>query len=353
MVLALLLLGVGLTLSFNKFQTEKIQSPFRYPFDVFEDQTDNYSEDISFYEQRIKRDPEGATDLAILAELYLNRGKSSGNQNDFEKAIKLAKNSLKVRKAYNITASIVLADIAQARHKFTDAIQMTKNLLLQKPHDENLLLILTRAQLAIGDLRNALLSVGQLIQISNSATAYGLRALIHEGSGRNQMAQSDFEMAFRHEDPDRKQESIWLRNIFSRFNIFKKNFKLAEFLLKDALRIYPNDAATLGNLGLMAEKQRQFAKAETLLREEIFEKGIGHRSELIELLLDKEQASGYFEALNLAKAELAIRPNAQIYYLLARAYYKNGQQENAKQSLKSALDTGIQSEEMHKLKRLL
>ena len=58
MVLALLLLGVWLTLSFNKFQTDKIQSQFRYPFDVFEDQTDNYSEDISFYEQRIKRDPE-------------------------------------------------------------------------------------------------------------------------------------------------------------------------------------------------------------------------------------------------------------------------------------------------------
>ncbi len=286
----------------------------------------------------------------------------------------------------------MLADIAQARHRFTDAILMTKNLLLQKPQDENLLLILTRAQLAIGDLKNALLSVDQLIQISNSATAYGLRALIHEGSGRNQMAQSDFEMAFRFEDPGRPQESVWLRNIFGRFNIFKKNFKLAEFLLKDALRIYPNDAATLGNLGLVAEKQRQFAKAEkyyeqafqssrqlsfllgkarikkltknpqadqfinqaeALLRKEIFEKGIGHRFELIELLLDKQQASGYFEALNLAKAELAIRPNAQTYYLLARAYYKNGQQENAKQSLKFALDTGIQSEDILKLKRLL
>ena len=116
----------------------------------------------------------------------------------------------------------MLADIAQARHRFTDAILMTKNLLLQKPQDENLLLILTRAQLAIGDLKNALLSVDQLIQISNSATAYGLRALIHEGSGRNQMAQSDFEMAFRFEDPGRPQESVWLRNIFGRFNILKK-----------------------------------------------------------------------------------------------------------------------------------
>jgi tetratricopeptide (TPR) repeat protein len=84
--------------------------------------------DIEFYSARAMRDPTGAADLAMLASLYLERGRATGDASDAVRAERAARQSLANRSSHNERALSVLSSSLMAQHRFTDALHFSAEL---------------------------------------------------------------------------------------------------------------------------------------------------------------------------------------------------------------------------------
>lgn len=78
--------------------------------------------DIEFYSARAQRDPTGATDLAMLSSLYLERARATGDASDAVRAERAARKSFAHRSAHNDRALSVLSSSLMAQHRFADAL---------------------------------------------------------------------------------------------------------------------------------------------------------------------------------------------------------------------------------------
>jgi tetratricopeptide (TPR) repeat protein len=84
--------------------------------------------DIEFYSSRAMRDPTGGADLAMLASLYLERARATGDPSDAIRAERAARKSLANRAAHNDRALSVLSSSLLAQHRFADALRYSKQL---------------------------------------------------------------------------------------------------------------------------------------------------------------------------------------------------------------------------------
>jgi tetratricopeptide (TPR) repeat protein len=84
--------------------------------------------DIAFYAARAARDPSGAADLAMLATLYLERARATGDPSDAIRAETAARHSLTNRTSHNDRAVSVLSSSLLAQHRFADALVFSKRL---------------------------------------------------------------------------------------------------------------------------------------------------------------------------------------------------------------------------------
>jgi hypothetical protein len=84
--------------------------------------------DIEFYKQRADRDPTGATDLARLGGLYLQRSRETGDPSDALRAEAAARRSLRNRESRNDAAAQVLSASLLAQHRFDEALSIARTL---------------------------------------------------------------------------------------------------------------------------------------------------------------------------------------------------------------------------------
>jgi tetratricopeptide (TPR) repeat protein len=388
-ILALIIIGSGLLLSMIIFKngTEtKIRYPFALKSNTGQTATQNLAEDIALYTKRTEGDPQGALDPATLAELYVVQGKATGDMKSFDAAEIYARLSLKNRSASNPGPSLVLADVAQAKHQFANAIQIANNVLKMRPGASEVLPILVSSYLAIGDLKNANLYAERLVDDGRSTNALALRALSREAQGRDAEALEDYMRGIQAEESDGAHESAWVRCLLGRFYLDRGEFKEAEIALTEALRAVPSDPMALGLLARRDEETGDWKKAteayrdafekskqipfllgearalshtnlqsannlrkqaETLLRAELNDKGYGHRSELIRLLLERGNPEDFSEAVDVARVEIAGRPNTESYHLLAWALLKTGDIDGARSAIRTALQSGARRAEIY------
>jgi tetratricopeptide (TPR) repeat protein len=89
--------------------------------------------DIAFYAARAARDPTGATDLAQLSALYLQRAREAGDPADAIRAERAARRSLHNRAARNERAAMVLTSSLLSQHRFADALAVARALSESEP----------------------------------------------------------------------------------------------------------------------------------------------------------------------------------------------------------------------------
>lgn len=310
-------------------------------------------------------------EMAELAELYLRRG-------DREQAEALANRSLKILRWPN-PALLVLAKAANARHDFGGAIALANELLVHK-RSASAYSVIATAKLAIGDLVAAGEAADTAIAIEPSSGGYFTHALVMQAQGRDAEAGFDFTRAAQLEDHGAPAEAARLRALWGRFLMRRGDLANAAMLFAEALRIQPDlplAVALQGELALRSGKlraasslfERAFASSqqirylmdkaraqelagedpeplrihiERLLRRE----GIGHRLELVELLLDRDQPN---EALALAREELAARPSTETRIQLARALARTNDTEGALAQVRAALATGAREAQLYEL----
>jgi tetratricopeptide (TPR) repeat protein len=111
--------------------------------------------DIEFYRARAGADRSGATDLAHLASLYLQRSRDTGDPRDAARAEDAARRSLRNRRSHNDQAAQVLASSLLAQHRFEEALVVARDLRDRDPGSPSLRAAVAEIEMEIGQYDSA------------------------------------------------------------------------------------------------------------------------------------------------------------------------------------------------------
>jgi Tfp pilus assembly protein PilF len=327
---------------------------YRHALDL-PDSSDDLCATIAALETRMREGP-NPFDAAELAELYYRRAQREGDRRDFAASEAMAKRSLAMLKAPN-SARLTLAKLANARHEFRRAIEIAREYSKSKKSSSAYQVIAT-AYLALGEVEAAVEAADDMVAIRRDSGSHLMRALTLEAAGRDVEAAFDFGRAARLEHYGDKFNAARLRALWGRFLFRRGEYEGAALLFDEASRIVPRFPQALAGQAELAMKSGDPKKAsalfeeafissrrvrylidraralelsrdhrgarelriqaERLLRRELEEDGLGHRLELVELLIDRGGAEHLEEAVKLANAELTQRSSAEVRHQLAR-----------------------------------
>ena len=151
---------------------------------------------IDFLEERLQSRPRAFLEMAELAGLYLQRGKSRRDQSDVDKAQEWVERSLE--EFENAPALLVRADALQMEHHFTEALEVLQKALALDPGNLAARLLEVRVRLARGDVAGARESFQKLPESPLSSFRF-LEARLEEESGHLVEARKLYEASLRGE----------------------------------------------------------------------------------------------------------------------------------------------------------
>lgn len=326
-------------------------------------------------------------EMADLADLYLKRAQIAGDPADYAKAETVAKRSLAALPAPS-SAPLTLAKLASARHDFRAAIALAREFLTHT-RSPGALGLLASAHLALGELDRASEAAEWAVGVKPDSAGYLMRALVFSAQGRDAEAAFDFAHAAEVEVAGDPEEAARLRTLWARFLLRRGEWRGAEDLLVEAGRIapgYPLAVAHQGELALrtgharrakelferalVASRQVRYlidearaqelagdlagatstrTQVERLVRTELRENGLGHRLDLVEILVDRGAPSDVSEAITLAAEEVLARPSAETRFQQARALAAGGNRREALEAVRAALATGARDARLYEL----
>jgi Tfp pilus assembly protein PilF len=377
---------------------------YRYRFAI-SGLRDDTSGTIRELEARVAELP-SPFDLGELAELYLRRAQREGDPNDYAAAEAAARRSLALLRTPN-GAVLTLAKLANTRHQFRDAIALAREQLAQKRSAAPYVVMAT-SYLALGELAAAADAATTALAIKPDGNGYTTRALVLQAQGRDAEAAADFAHAASIEQYGDPLGAARLRALWGRFLLRRGELAGAARLLDEALRLAPElplAVAYQGELALRAgdpdearakleqafaaSRQVRYlieqaraqevggdaagadavrAQVEQIVRGELGSGGLGHRLDLVEVLVDRctaplrgaarsgeagpcdrGGAARLGEAIALARSEVAQRPSADARFQLARALGRAGKLDDALAQLEAALATGARDARVYEL----
>ncbi len=332
-----------------------------------------------FLKNKIRRSSGNAMAMADLAHVLASLSQLTGDLKKMDAAEIMAKKSLKNLPYYNFSARMTLAEVAEARHGFADAIKMAEEVLKDNRSNTSAMNLLVSANLGFGKPAVAAGYVEMLTVAVPDMSSYTFRGLTKLAQGQNREGIADFNEALRLEGPDEKLSSAWLRVLMGRFYYRSRDFETARKYTDSALKVLPNYHAALAqkadiesamnnddealklykrafrereeppyllamaniherrNELKFAEKYRR--KAERAVRKEIETTPYGHFNELAQILIDRGDSEESAEAVEAARTNVAQRMNAESYFILAQSLAFQGNPAEAKSALANALAT--------------
>jgi Tfp pilus assembly protein PilF len=324
-------------------------------------------------------------ETAELADLYFRRAQLEGDKQDYDTAEAMAKRSLGLLHTPN-PALLTLAKLANARHQFREAIELARE---HKQRSSSTQIVLATAYLALGELGDASSAANAAVEIKPDIGAYQMRALVMQAQGRDTEAAFDFTNAARVEEPGDVQGSARTRALWGRFLLHRGEYAGASLLFAEAVRIVPGfplglelqgelalrtghakEASALFEQAFAASRQVRYlidqaraqelagdrvgadalrAQVEVIVRGELGEGGLGHRLDLVEVLIDRNKPEQFAEAVVLAKEEVGKRGSFEARFQLARALARVGNRDEALAQVQAALANGTHEAQLYEL----
>jgi len=358
---------------------------YRYP--IAAKPIDDLSETIAILEKRIAHPVASPMEMADLADLYLKRAQIAADPADFAKSEAVAKRSVAAL-PYPSSAPLTLAKIASAHHEFRAAISLARDFLTHSK-SPGALGVLASSHLALGELDRASEAAEWAVGVKPDGAGYLMRALVFQAQGRDAEAAFDFAHAAEVEVAGDPEEAARLRTLWARFLLRRGEWSGAEALLAEAVRIapeYPLAVAHQGELALrtghakqaktlferafVASRQVRYlidearaqelsgdlagatstrTQVERLVRNDLRETGVGHRLDLVEVLVDRGAPADIREATELAAAEVRARPSAETRFQQARALAAGGNRREATDAMRAVLATGAREARFYEL----
>ena len=368
-------------------QSNQLETAYQYRFEPSTPGTATkiLEQEIAFYQERIRHDPEDGLNRASLAGTYLKMARATGDANWYLLAEQSAKRSLANLPFDNEGAIIVLARIAEAKHDFPEAIRLSQQILNVEPGNEEALSIQITSNLATGKLDEANRQANLLVEQIPSIGTLTLRALVRVAQGQDAAAIADFQQALAEEEPGEAGSSAWTRTLLGRFYFQRGNHTLAKKLYQEVLRIIPRYPLALINLAALetrqgdyraaeryysqvfvspnymnvfdhialqgqarvkqlqgdtSEAEKLWKNAETLLRQHQSLNSFGHQRELARLLLERGHSKDLPEALTLMQAEVRLRRDAETLDTMAWVFSRLERWSEAQKVLQEAIARG-------------
>ncbi|WP_225886989.1 tetratricopeptide repeat protein [Nodosilinea nodulosa] len=348
------------------------QSPYSYSFagSASSQNQQTLEKSISFYQGRIQKNPTDGLDQAALANLYIQLARTTQNYSWYLLADRSAQQSLANLPFDNKGAILALAKIAEAQHDFATTVSLAESV----GNPDALGLVVT-AKLAMGQVEAATAVANSLAEQYPSLGSLTLRALTHEAQGQDDLALADYQAAIAAEEPSNTAGSAQTRVFLGRFYVRRGNYKMAQALYREALRIVPDYPLAHLQMAELATVKGQYrranyhyhevggpialhglariqalqgrsatdawAVAETELRRSVAGNALGHRRDLAHLLLERGDPDDVAEAVTLLEAETVNRRDPKTLDLLAWALMAAGRWPDAQQAIHGALEQGV------------
>lgn len=324
-------------------------------------------------------DSASAIALGQLAGLYLQRGRESGNYEDFARAELFARRSLSFRTNRNGKSFVTLASSLLAQHRFAEAMTAAKTVVELEPDVPQYRALLGETQLELGDYPASRASFASLHSVRTHLSIAPRLARFAEVSGRAAEARKllrdarDASLA-RTELPPEQIAWFYLR--LGEVEARAGRPRGAREAFSSGLRVAPDDHRLLGALARLETAQgyprRAVKLAERSLAERLDPVTLGTLSEAYEIMGDTARAGEAFRAMELsitaqpgayhrawgiflldhnrrvaevlekAREEIAIRKDIYGYDLLGWALFKQGLHVEARRAARQALRLGTE-----------
>ncbi|MGC1306032.1 MAG: tetratricopeptide repeat protein [Phormidesmis sp.] len=331
---------------------------------------------ISLYQGRVQQRPEDGLDRAALAGAYLKMARVTGAANWYLLAEQEARQSLANLPFSNDGAVMVLAEIAQAKHEFAEAVRLANQVSGAKS-----LTVVVTSKLAMGQLAEAETAAEAMVDFVPSLGSLSFRGLVRMARGDQAGALSDFQQAIAAEEPGEQRGSAQVRTFLGRLYAQQGKSEQAEKLYREALEIVPDYPLALQHLAQLETRQghyraarhhysrlgrsvasqgvalqgiarlralqgksaeAEWQEAERVLRSQIDQNALGHRRDLAHLLLERGRDHDISEAITLMQTESQNRRDAETLDILAWALWRGERLQEASTAIREALDQGVQ-----------
>jgi tetratricopeptide (TPR) repeat protein len=263
--------------------------------------------DIEFYKQRADRDPTGATDLARLAGLYLQRSRETGDPSDALRAESAARHSLRHRESRNDAASQVLSASLLAQHRFDDALAIARSLRERNPDVPSLRAAVGEIQMELGQYDSARVTFDGLSKSVRDLSVAPRLARWAEIEGRTGEARwlmrSALKTALATPHLPREQVAwFWLRN--GDLDLRSGKYAQADSEFRAGLAAHPGDYRLLAARAKLAAARREWrdviAAGEEAIATSLDPATLGVLSDACAAIGDTAKSNEYARALDVA-----------------------------------------------------
>jgi len=341
--------------------------------------------DIGFFEARAARDPESATDRTRLAALYMQRARETSDDQDYVRAEQTARASLALRTQRNDAASVVLASALLAQHRFIEARDVARSLVVQSPEVDAYRALLGETSLELGDYAAARAAFGSLGGVARRSLSIAPRLarwaeIRGDTTAAREIMRDAAEAADERRDLPREQ-AAWFHLRLADLYLRQGRERGAERELRDGLAINPADHRLLAAMARLAAVRQDWREAirygDSAIAITLDPATLGLVSDAHAALGDTAKAAEYVAAMEVAvgqepgayhrawslflldhgrrvpevlaaaQAELAGRRDIHGYDLVAWALYKSGRAAEAREPMRLAMAQGTQDAMLH------
>ncbi|HJU72438.1 MAG TPA: tetratricopeptide repeat protein [Gemmatimonadaceae bacterium] len=201
------------------------------------------SQDIAFYERRAAEDPQSAEDRAMVAGLYLQRARETGEVDDYRAAERFARAALDLRRVRNGKALLAYASALLAQHKFPEALTAARELIASEPSEPRYRALYAELLIEMGQYDAAGAQFDSLRNDLRTLAVAPRYARYLEFIGRTEHARSVLRRAVRDmADADLPREQIaWFHLRAADLELRSGRLRVAERALDLGLSAAPRD----------------------------------------------------------------------------------------------------------------
>lgn len=328
------------------------------------------------------KSPQALNDLALA---YLRRARETADSNYLKEAEGAVTRGMTLNAANFLLAKTQVA-LLLAQQRYTEA--RTKAVLLnhRTPDDVMIYGYLSEAQIALGNYPEAEKAAQRMLNLlPNNVPGLMLAAKLRVLYGDPEGALDLLHLAYNETAPTEVEELAWIGNQMASIDIDSSHFDVANAILEQSDKVFPNYTYTAENLARVRIGQQrpaeaavflqkatqtdtnpavwyELGKAETLAGQATdahasyakFERlatATGVRAENQNhdlILMQSDDAATAQLALKLAQSQSEVRHDVWTLDAYAWALYANGRYEEAESTIQRALAVGIQNPQISK-----
>ena len=339
--------------------------------------------DIEFYKLRADRDPTGATDMARLSALFLQRSRETGDPSDALRAESAARRSLRNRGSRNDAAAQILSASLLSQHRFDEALLVAKQLRDRNPGVASLRAAVGEIEMELGQYDSARVTFDSLGGAKNDLSIAPRLARWAEIEGRTGEARWLMRNALKTalatpRLPSEQVAWFWLRN--GDLDLRSGKYAVADSEYRAGLAAHPGDYRLLAATARLAAARRDWNAAidagESAIATSLDPATLGILSDAYAARGDTAKAKQYARVLDVAvlkqpgayhrawslflldhrrhvgtvyrkvQAELRTRHDIYGYDLLAWALHIQGRDVEARAAMARALSEGTQDAQL-------